>query len=416
MDEINTTKKETSKWELVTTGTQELMSVLENDIKELINKPSQINNKLCYTRLCQAKEASTLAYKCQSTYHLGIVLKKISIQENDSPEKHKEELQKELKKLSNEEKETYKELLKGCEDFKVHTVKITPQEYASTDYNAEIGSLFKELMQELDVNLEVNLTQPNIQLIYLIDKNEAVLGIDLIGEELQKRPYKIFSQPSSLNSVFAYTILRFADVKKEDLFVDCFCGGGTIPIEFAYYKTGNSPFTYEHKFLGLKYDFTKKEFIKIKEELQKRLQEEKDFDKKNIWGFDSMFNAVSQAQKNAKIAGLLGTINFSKVSIDWVDTKFEQGEVDSIVSNIPKISKRLNNNKEIKKVINELFYQARFMLKPKGLLSILSNDKESLEEASKKHKFNKVKEQEIIQGEQKYLFVSYESIKDHNEN
>jgi 23S rRNA G2445 N2-methylase RlmL len=393
---------------IVLTGISELISILENDAKELTKKKVSSQGRLVFVEDCTPKDASILAYRCQATYHVGMVLCKIKLKGNESPKDHEQKILEELKTFNKDKKEEVQEYFKNISSFKVQTVKLRECEYSSTDYNVDVGSACKELCDLVGANMSVDLKQPDMQFLYLIDKDQAVLCIDYIGEELQKRPYKIFSQSSSLNSVFAYSILRLSGVKKKDLFVDCFCGGGTLPIEFAYFATETSSFVFEKRFMGLRYDFCSKEFIGMQEALSKKIQEKNVVEDKKIYGFDKQFNTILQAQKNSKLSGLFNKMTFSKVSIDWVDSKFDQGEVDVLVSNLPKISKRMNNGKEVKKVVEELFYQAKFMIKSKGTLNILFNDEELLKTINEKYNFKELMVKRIKQGEQEYLFVSYE--------
>ena len=106
---------------------------------------------------------------------------------------------------------------------------------------------------------------------------------------------------------------------------------------------------------------------------------------------------MSAAQKNAKIATVNKEIHFSRMEIEWLDTKFEEASVDKIVSQVPKISKH-SNPKDIAKLYNEFFYQAKFILKNTGRICIITNKTEELKDAASKYGFKVAHEREIIHG------------------
>ncbi|MFH1850692.1 MAG: methyltransferase domain-containing protein [archaeon] len=210
----------------------------------------------------------------------------------------------------------------------------------------------------------VDLDNPDeIFFLYVNGKN-GYLCIDPTGTDLSKREYRIFTRATSLKGTVAYLLLRAAGYKKGKVLLDPFCGTGEIPIEAALYATGTAVNYYRKDALGNSSGFAK---------LDRKITTAK-----NIYGYDSLLHNVKNAQKNAKIAGIHKSVNFSRQDIEWLDTKFEAGSVDCIAANPPDISSR-TNLKEMEKIYREFFHQAEFVLKNKGRAALISGSERSVE-------------------------------------
>ncbi|MFP4523053.1 MAG: hypothetical protein ACLFNM_00705 [Candidatus Woesearchaeota archaeon] len=389
---------------LVLKGIAECLDVVKKDIKELIHKDSYSEESLIFIDDCSIEEASILAYRCQSIYALGIVVSKQDISSSASDTKHEEAVFATMQKGS--KKDATKIIHQGS-SFKIQTIKcVQEKETCTTTYNAAIGSAVSDFAQKNNMELCVDLDKPDLVFTYFVQKEQSILCLDLIGDSLHKRPYKIFSQSNSLNSVLAYCFAKLSGAKQGDTFVDCCCGSGIIPIEVAQQNTKTSSFVYEQKFMGLRYPLSKEAFENTQKEIKNRLPAKKESQEK-IFGFDYNFTNITNAKKNAKLAGIHEVVSFSKVALDWIDAKFDKGEVDVLAGNLPKLSQRTKNEKDIKKFLDELFYQARFIVKPKGFVSVLFNNKKLLEDAGSRHGFTVIEERIIRQGEQEYLFMKF---------
>ena len=251
-------------------------------------------------------------------------------------------------------------------------VKCTRQ--GQHDFNSnDIEKKFGESLLKLNPNSNVDLNNPEkIIHVYILD-NRCFICDDLSIYDLSKRDYKIFIHPASIKGTLAYLMLKIAEYKKGNVLVDPFCGSGTIPIEAALYSNKISPHHFSKNRFNFEIDVDK---INIKN--------------KNIYGYDFLLKNIIAARKNAKIAGIESSINFSKIEISWIDSKFEESEVDCIVTNPPKLSKHLLE-KDFIKLMDEFFYQSKFVLNKKGVLVLLSNQKSMpiIEDCAKKHSFKK---------------------------
>lgn len=341
------------------------------EVKELISKKVESHKQVCVVRNISVKDLSILSYHCQSALRVCVLIG-------------------EAKKVA-DLKFSHQDLFTD-KSFGVEHIKAQESETASPSFAGEIGGLLQDA-----TGSKVNLSRPDIKVISCNDENIFV-GIDVVGFDMSKRPYKLMAYPGSLNGVFAYVLLRLAGVdKKTKTIVDPFCGSATIPIEAALFQKQISPFQFSKKLLG--HNFFGDEFTSLP-------ALEKDI---HVSGFDHQVKVMLAAQKNAKIAGVHDSITISKVAIDWIDAKFDEHTVDIIVTNPPKVNKRTHNEKQIGKLYDELFYQAKYILKKKATISLLLNREEMIQKVAKNQKFKHLSTESIHSGKQEYFFMTFQA-------
>ncbi|MBR9700207.1 methyltransferase [Candidatus Woesearchaeota archaeon] len=251
----------------------------------------------------------------------------------------------------------------------------------------EIG---KEIGAELVENYKakVDLENPDV-IVYVFDSKR---GIDFSGKDLSKRNFRIFPSPRNLKAPLAYAMVRLSEFKDGETLVDPFCGAGSIILEATHFSKKRSVHFFE------KDDFAFLKFISYKFEDK----EEKIASK--IYAFDSQFKHVDSAKKNAKIAGVHKEINFSRLNIEWLDTKFGKESVDRIVSYIPDMSKH-SLPKVMQKIYKEFFHQAAFVLKKKGKMVLCTRNPKEIKGAAKEFGFS-LEQREVWQGKEKLSFLT----------
>ena len=77
-----------------------------------------------------------------------------------------------------------------------------------------------------------------------------------------------------------------------------------------------------------------------------------------------------------------------------MDLKFEKNSVEYIISDPPRMSKHKDAAK-MKKIYDELFYQADYVLKKNGKVVLLAKEYKLLSESAKNNSF-KLKEEYLI--------------------
>ena len=231
---------------------------------------------------------------------------------------------------------------------------------------------------------KVNLNNPDVT-IYSIDS--ANYGIDLCGEDLSKRDYRIFLGPESLKGNVTYSLIRLAGFNSEKKLLDCCCKSGVIPIETALYSLEKSVHYYsKDKFLFLNY-------WKWSEKYLEKLDFENEKTSLQIYSSDSSMNHLNAAKKNAKIAGVNKNIKFSRVDLKDIDLKYS--EIDCLIT-IPSGKPE------------HFFKQAKEILSKKGKIVLIM--KKNSEEFKKESKdFKLVEERTVMQGKEEWKALVFEN-------
>ncbi len=361
--------------------TTDYPEVSKKEMKELIKKESKIYSNLCFVKDISERDLAKLCYEMQS-------VKKVCVSVFNCSSKN---LENNIKNLDID-----KTMLKEITSFEVRSESHS-EIFTSPKLNTFIG-----LEIQKNTDLDVNLNSPNLT-FYVVLEKDLFIGIDVVGFDLSKRPYKISNQSDSINSSFAYSLLRIAGVKKNSTVVDPFAGSGTIPIECTLFQSNISAFKFENKFNGFKIPFLKKYFID-EENIQK---EKKVQTKGKVYAYDHLLKHVLGIQKNAKLAGVEKIMSMSKISIDWVDSKLDETSVDFIITDPPKYTLKLDNLKDITKIYDELFYQSKYVLKKTGKMGVLVLEENILLKEAKKHKFELVEIINLKRGEMNYKFLIF---------
>ena len=267
--------------------------------------------------------------------------------------------------------------------FKVLTKRIGEHPYRSQDISTAVGKQFK---------LKANMDNPEIIIYVYINITKAYIGVDYAGMDLSKRDYKIYPHPQALNGAVAFSTLKLADYDNTKTILDPFCGSSSITIEAALFATNTS----QNLFRKDKLQCTR--FLDI---------DLKQFDKSNekhekIFSFDMNNHHISTSKKNAKIANVHKSLSFSRMDVEWLDTKLDKESIDIIASQPPTVGRALSE-KEVEKIYKEFFYQTKFILKPKGIIIFIARKVDLLEKTATD--FTIIEKRDVWQGEQKFEVI-----------
>jgi len=371
-------------------------SIVEKEVKGLVKCKNIKKNDSCV--ICEVKdllEICRLAYRAQSVSRVILLLAEFKVE--TKLEKTLANFKKSIEKLD------LKEWSKKT--AKVKSKRLGEHEFNSVDIGTEAGKiLFNKIKEKNKIIVKVNYKNPEMIFYIYVYDNKGYFGIDFSGFDLSKRQYKIFNHPESLNSISGYVAAKEADIDEKKVIIDPFMGSGVIVIEAAL-DVLKFPIRYydKEKLFFTKLDFFKKQRKKFFEDEDKKTSDKKT----NIYGYDAQLRYLKATQKNSKLAGVNKKINLSKVSVEWLDTKFEKNSVDVIVTDPPRYGINRNISK-LKKTYNELFYQAEYILKKSGLIVIITRDFKLLEESAKNHKF-KISEKYILnQGKDIFNIIKFQ--------
>jgi len=238
--------------------------------------------------------------------------------------------------------------------FRVNCKRIGEHSFSSNDIERNLG---EKIIKE--TGLKVDLHNPDVIFYSFIKNDSSYLGVDLCGFDLSKRDYKIVNNPFSIKGNIAFLMLKIAKYKTDSVLLDPFIKSGEVVIEAASYASKQSIHHYQSedfmigKYLGIDMlDF--EENTKVKTNI-------------NAYAYNQKY--IEATKKNAKIQGQNKLIEFSRIEVDWLDTKFKEESVDHIVT----IYLKLHDKTEMEKEIKELFHQADYILKKNGCIVIFTN-------------------------------------------
>ncbi len=287
--------------------------------------------------------------------------------------------------------------LKKDKTFRVRCVRVGEHSFDSADIEQGVGGALAE-----KYGCTANLDDPDVPVYVYIRQDTCYLGIDFAGVDLSKRQYRIFSPAEQLRATTAYAMLRIADFTKTVSLLDPFCGSGSVLIEAALFVCAYPVNFYDKdRFAFHRFPMLKKEDITA---LFAKLDKQIALVDTKIVGYDSFLKNVKAAQKNAKIAGINKQIDVSKIDVEWLDTKFDKGEVDLILTDPPIMTKI--KEKVLKKVYKEFFYQAEFVLKKEGKIVLVTPVPDAFAPFAKEYKFVEKERLAVEQGKQRlYVLV-----------
>lgn len=178
-------------------------------------------------------------------------------------------------------------------------------------------------------------------------KDIATLTLDTSGAGLHKRGYRKLSAAAPLKETLAAAMLDLSRWRPDRLFMDPFCGSGTLPIEAALIALNQAP--------GLHRDFAAERWPVIPAKLWRDARSEahdliKREQQLKIRGSDINPEVLSLARYHARQAGVEGLIHFQQMPFKEVQTKEKYG---FMVCN-PPYGQRLEDIAAVEKLYREM--------------------------------------------------------------
>jgi 23S rRNA G2445 N2-methylase RlmL len=364
-------------------------TISELEISELIKSKGKIEEYLVKFDIKKYEELAKLTYLSQSIKKSVLLLSEFEVDEK-------------LDKTFNNFKKNLNFDIKDWkfDSFKIHSERLGQHEFNSVDIAQSLTKEIIKIYNDKKIEIIPDYNNPKLIFYVFVNNSKGYFGIDFSGFELSKRQYKIFTHPESLKGITGYYLVRHSGYKKKDIMIDPFMGSGIVPIEAALYYSKYPVHYYDKDKLAFtKYHFFKDKFF---EQFDKKF----DDSKSKIYGYDAQLRYLKATQKNFKLSGVNSTTTLSKIDVEWLDTKFEKKSVDLIITDPPRTGKHRDIIR-LKKVYNELFYQAAFVLKKTGKMILLAKSKDLLLEYAKTHKFKLDKENIIYQGQDQFYVLTF---------
>ena len=171
-------------------------------------------------------------------------------------------------------------------------------------------------------------TGETYQLQFSIMKDQAEIFLDTSGAGLHKRGYRAVGNEAPLRETLAAAMVELARFRGREVFLDPFCGSGTIVIEAALTALGRAP--------GLHRPFSAEKWGCVPRELWKNEREAavagEFHGKYELHGSDNDPRSLSIAIANARKAGVADLIEFRDADATKLSLPAERG---TLVCNPP---------------------------------------------------------------------------------
>lgn len=174
----------------------------------------------------------------------------------------------------------------------------------------------------------------------LIHKDHVSISVDIVGDPLHKRGYRVLNPEAALRETLAASLVLLSGWRYDREFHDPFCGSGTICVEAAMAARNIGP--------GMKRKFAAQNFPWWPKDSW-RMAKEQCRDEENrgpipaITGGDINGDVLEMARTHARKAGVTKDIEFKKIHVSNMHLAQPQGH---IITN-PPYGKRLMNDDDL---------------------------------------------------------------------
>jgi len=201
-------------------------------------------------------------------------------------------------------------------DVSLRRSSITNSLFAAQRVKDAVVDQFRELCGKRP---SVNVEQPDLRLRIHVDEARASLSIDLSGDSLHRRGYRLAQGQAPLKENVAAGLLVWADwptiASSGGACVDPMCGSGTIPIEAAWMATDTAPGLARRYFGFLGWRNHEPDlWLRLCEEARQR-QEDGRRHAPIVLGYDVDAQSVRAAWTNIERAGLRGLVHVERRDI-----------------------------------------------------------------------------------------------------
>lgn len=211
-------------------------------------------------------------------------------------------------------------------------------------------AIVDQLREQFGERPNVSRDRPDVSVYVYLHRNEATIYLDLSGESLHKRGYRLASGSAPLKENLAAAILLRADwpaiAEQGGALMDPMCGSGTLLIEGALMAADIAPGLLHHYFGFLGW---KKHQPAIWQVLLKEAEERRVAGMKKLpafVGYDQDPHAIKIAFENIDRAGLRGHIHVEKRELVTFSPKAAVNP--GLVITNPPYGERLGEIEEIK--------------------------------------------------------------------
>jgi putative N6-adenine-specific DNA methylase len=185
------------------------------------------------------------------------------------------------------------------------------------------------LRARLGARPDVDVRDPDVRIVLHLSRGEGELSLDLAGEPLHRRGYRVAMTDAPLKETLAAAVLLLGGVERDRPFLDPMCGSGTLAIEQALAARNLAP--------GLKRALAFQRWPCYRGTLQSawdRMKEEAraaalPSAPAPVWARDSSSKAVEATLRNAAAAGVGADVQVARGDARKIAPPAEDGTLCS---------------------------------------------------------------------------------------
>ncbi len=233
-------------------------------------------------------------------------------------------------------------------DFTTSQSTITHSHFAAQKVKDAVVDQFR---QQFNERPSVQLEKPSIRINVYLNRDIAIVSLDLSGESLHRRGYRSAGGEAPLKENLAAAILLRASwpeiAKQGGALVDVMCGSGTLPIEAALIASDTAPGLLRDYFGFVQWQ---KHQPAIWHKLLKEAKQRQEMGLQKmppIIGFDADPIAVHKAHINIENAGLHGLIHIEKRDLSQLVVTADMKKHPGLVIANPPYGERLGEQQQL---------------------------------------------------------------------
>ncbi|KMK51989.1 23S rRNA methyltransferase [[Actinobacillus] muris] len=179
----------------------------------------------------------------------------------------------------------------------------------------------------------VDKIRPDVRIHVYLQRDEAVISLDLSGEALHQRGYRQDTGKAPLRETLAAAIILRSGWQVGTPLVDPMCGSGTLLIEAAQMQAKIAPQLHRQHW---GFDFWTGHQPVVWQAVLNEAKQAVDYSGKiaNFYGFDLDHRVLAKAKQNAEMAGVAHLIQWRQGDVSALQNPFPT-QIGTVVSNPP---------------------------------------------------------------------------------
>lgn len=194
----------------------------------------------------------------------------------------------------------------------------------------------------------VNVRDPDIRIHVHFGKHEVAVSLDLSGEPLHKRGYRVAQNEAPMKETLAAALLMSAGwpADEKQPLIDPMCGSGTLLIEAAMMQAKMAPGLLRRRFGFERWALHNDEQWQtvVENAITSDISEKMEF---SIKGYDSDNESIQASLKNIKAAGLEGCIHVERRELSKFHIHSSVAEKGGVLVCNPPYGERLDKDSQL---------------------------------------------------------------------